>query len=301
MPDKTAVLAGRLAAPTPAFGEGRRAALEAFLRAVGGHPLLADSPDFASFLGDTEEEWALAMARADHADAVRAGTAIDASTAAAGVAIPPPGGDAWAQPPSGLAAAAPVAAAAKRRLGAALAGLRGLGASAAAFAAGKGVVIGPGDLYADATEDPAYLRARDGVAALEAHLAEVARSVAKAVRKQAEFGAALADLGASAAALARHEGPDAPRELGAALGALGDRGAALGRAAAAGADRLTASVSTPLAACVRSVRAARAAMADRGAAGGTLAAARNDVDARRARLTRLRVTPGVREEKVRMI
>jgi hypothetical protein len=123
--------------------------------------------------------------------------------------------------------------------------------------------------------------------------------VAKAVKKQAEFGAALAELGVASAALARHEGADAPRELVAALGALGDKGSALGRAAAAGADRLTASVSTPLAACVRSVKAARATMADRGSAGGTLAAARNDVDARRARLTRLRATGGVADAKVR--
>jgi len=285
---------GRLAAPSAAFVEGRRAALETFLTSLAAHPLLADAPDLASFLEAPEEEWALVMARADHADAVKAGLAADP---AAAVPAPPP--DAFAPAPTGLAVAAPVAAAAKRRLGAALAGLRGLGASAAAFAAGKGVVIGPGDLYADGTEDPAYLRARDAVAGLDGHLAEVARAVSRAIKKQAEFGAALAGLGAASAALARHEGPDAPRELVGALSALGERGSVLGRAASAGADRLTATVATPLAACVRSVRSARAAMGDRGMAGGALAAARNDVDARRARLTRLRGTPGTREDKVR--
>jgi hypothetical protein len=305
LPEKTTAMAGRLAgaALSPAFVEGRRAGLEAYLSALAAHPLLAPSPDLASFLTAPEEEWALAMARADHEDAVKAGIAVDpaasvSSAAAAPASAADPFGGAGSS--GALATAAPVAAAAKRRLGAAWAGLRGLGASAAAFAAGKGVVIGPGgDLYADATEDPSYLRAREAVAGLEGHLSDVSRAVARAIRKQAEAGAALAELGSAAAALARHEGPGAPRELGAALAALGERGGALGRAAAASADRLNAAVSAPLAEAVRSVKCARAAMADRGNAGGALAAARNDVDARRARLTRLRGTPGTREEKVR--
>ena len=86
LPDKTAVT-GRLAAPTPAFVEGRRAALEAFLGAVAAHPLLADSPDLAAFLEAPEEEWVLAMARADHADAVKAGTVVD--PAGGGGVLPP--------------------------------------------------------------------------------------------------------------------------------------------------------------------------------------------------------------------
>ena len=46
------------------------------------------------------------------------------------------------------------------------------------------------------------------------------------------------------------------------------------------------------------IKTARKSMADRSAALGVYHAARGEVDARRARLARLRGTPGIREERV---
>lgn len=239
--------------------------------------------------------------------------------------------------------ASPSAASAKRRVVAALASLRGLGQAAAAYAQGRpvdevgalaaaaggvgGLVgggLGAGDALGgagagmsytaavSAGEDPEFLRSRDHLSALEGHLSEVARQASRLVRKQAAAGAALAEFGAAAAALARHEGAGGASRNGTssltssassaaladALVALGHHTQNLSRQAQLDAERLTEELETPLKDAARSARCAREAVADRLNALAALQAARAAVEGRRARLTRLRGTPGTPASKL---
>lgn len=47
-------------------------------------------------------------------------------------------------------------------------------------------------------EDPEYLKVRDYINALEAHLAEAHRQASRLVRKESELGKALADFSSAA-------------------------------------------------------------------------------------------------------
>lgn len=143
------------------FIEGRRGALARFANAVAAHPELRWSRDFAGFLTEAEDDWALRVARVAAADAEAAAKAQAlglgglGAAAAEGVGA---GGDGAAEnggsnggdgivishgPGSSSSSAAvsssPSAASAKRRVVAALASLRGLGQAAAAYAQGRPV------------------------------------------------------------------------------------------------------------------------------------------------------------------
>lgn len=352
------------------FVEGRRQALARFANAVAAHPELRRSEDFAGFLTEAEDDWALRVARVAAADAEAASRAQAlglgglGAAAAEGVggAAGGDGGDGGggggssgegggyvSHAPGSSAShhptASPSAASAKRRVVAALASLRGLGQAAAAYAQGRpvdevwalaaaaggvGGLVGGGlsggiggdslggagagmssSAAVAAGEDPEFLRSREYLAALESHLAEVAKQASRLVKKQAAAGAALAEFGAAAAALARLEGAGgaagtagrgrgipASAALSDALVALGHHTQSLSRQAQLDAERLSRELETPLKDAARSARSAREAAADRLNALAALSAARAAVDGRRARLTRLRGTPGTPAAKL---
>jgi len=256
-------------------GAGRaRAATRPPYPPQASHPMLAPSPHLAAFLTASEDDWSLHMADAN------------ARAAAAGAPL--------AAPPSPARVPASPAAAAKKTLGAALERLKGLGATAAAFAAGR---VGGDDAAAAtlAAGDPEFLAAREYVTTLEAHLTDLHKAAARLVRKQADAGVALADFGAAATALSRSDGSP----LAAAFAGLAESADMLARVSALQAERLAACFDAPLKEAARAARAARDAVADRLTAAATLTAARAAVDAKRAKLSRLRATPGAPEAAVR--
>jgi len=345
------------------FIEGRRRALALFAAAVAAHPELRHSEDFAGFVAEAEDDWALRVARVAATDAEAAARAqalgLGALGAAAAEGVGRGGGEggsggaaengsgdgiiiSHAPSSSSSSAASPSAASAKRRVVAALASLRGLGQAAAAYAQGRpvdevgalaaaaggvgGLVgggLGGGDSLGGAGsgmsssaavaagEDPEFLRSREYLTALEGHLAEVAKQASRLVKKQAAAGAALAEFGTAAAALARHEGSGngngvasqngnaaSSTALTNALVALGHHTQNLSRQAQQDAERLSRELEAPLKDAARSARAAREAAADRLNALAALSAARASVEGRRARLTRLRGTPGTPAPKL---
>ena len=104
------------------------------------------------------------------------------------------------------------------------------------------------------------------------------------------------------AALGRHQEEEVGRQAGTpvvrSFAALSDRAAAVAAISRRSSEELAASFEAPMKEFMRSVRAAKKAMSDRSDALAARQAARADVDAKRARLTRLRATPGLAEERV---
>lgn len=226
------------------------------------HAVLRHSPDLRLFLQANETDFA-----------------IEASRTAAEAGDPAP------------AAAAGAAGAARKTLTSAARLFRTLSHSTGAASQRSD----------DQEEDAEYLRMRDYMAELEGHLEQTHRQAARLVRLHADLGAAVAEFGTAMAALGRHEeaeaGP-AGTALSASFSQLGDRSGAVAAVCRRSSEGLAASFEAPLKEFTRSVRAAKKAMADRADALAARQAARAEVDARRARLAKLRATPGMREERI---
>jgi sorting nexin-1/2 len=258
------------------FIEQRRAALEVFLRRVAAHPLLHNSPDLRLFLQSDETEFAIESSRM----AAEAGDAAPAAT-------------------SGAASAARKtfngAARLFKSLSQSAAGLTNVGGSSSSTSTH---ITYP----REEEESVEYLKARAYFSDLENHLAEVHKQAERLVRHHGALAAALSEFSGAMAALGRHQEEEVGRQAGTpvirSFVTLSDRAAAVAGVSKRSSEELAASFEAPMKEFMRSVRAAKKAMADRSEALAARQAARADVDAKRARLTRLRATPGLVEERV---
>lgn len=144
-------------------------------------------------------------------------------------------------------------------------------------------------------EDPEYIKIRDYVNSLEAHLAEAHRQAGRLLRKEADLGAALAEFGAAAEALGKQDdvGP-----LRGAFGALYGRAGEVAALSKARSEAMAAEFQAPLKEFTRTIKSVQAAMADRAAALAAYSQAKSDLDSKKVRLAKLRGTPGHKEDKV---
>jgi sorting nexin-1/2 len=258
------------------FIEQRRAALEVFLRRVAAHPLLYTSPDLRLFLQSDETEFAIESSRIS----AEAGDAAPAATSGA-------------------------ASAAKKTLNGAARLFKSLSQSAAGLTnvGSTGGSTSTHITYPREEEESAeYLKARAYFSELESHLAEVHKQAERLVRHHGALAAALSEFSGAMAALGRHQEEEVGQQAGTpvvrSFAALSDRAAAVAGVSRRSSEELATAFEAPMKEFMRSVRAAKKTMSDRSEALAARQAARADVDAKRARLTRLRATPGLAEERV---
>ncbi|KAK9907499.1 hypothetical protein WJX75_004827 [Coccomyxa subellipsoidea] len=174
--------------------------------------------------------------------------------------------------------------AAKKTLSSTLQKLKDLGQQTQNLVSGK---------HTDEEEDPEYLKVREYMFQLEAHLAEAHRQAQRLIKQQGLLGHSLAEFGTSIISLGKFE----QGRLADDFINLGEKAESLARSSQEQAGSLGASFEAPLKEYVRMVRSAKAVMADRSLALGALQQARADVDAKRTKLAKLRGTPGIKEEK----
>eukprot|EP00884_Botryococcus_braunii_P014863 jgi/Botrbrau1/23378/Bobra.0051s0029.1 len=146
----------------------------------------------------------------------------------------------------------------------------------------------------DEEEDPDYIKAREYIFQLESQLVEVHKQAARFLKRQSELAASLLEFGASMQSLGKCES----ESLAASFLQLGEKVDLLAQQAQDQANELAATFEAPLKEFVQMVKSAKAVIADRATALSNLQAAKQDVDARRSKLTKLRGTPGNKEEKV---
>jgi sorting nexin-1/2 len=146
----------------------------------------------------------------------------------------------------------------------------------------------------DDEESADYLKARAYFWELEGHLSEAHRQAERLVRHHSTLAAALSDFSLAMAALGRTQ--DTAEEAG--FDELASQANAVAGVCRRSSENLAKSFEAPMKEFMRSVRAAKKAMLERSDALAARNAARADVEARRARLTRLRSTPGMKEERV---
>jgi sorting nexin-1/2 len=230
----------------------------AFIQAA--HPALKASKDLQLFLEASETDFAIEVSRT--ADETGAGSLGGSPSRAA-----------------------------RKTLSGAAGLLRSIGQQAAGLVSGKRRDEGS----AEPEEDAEYLRHRSYIEELENQLAEVHRQAAKLVKQRAEVGAAVEEFGAAMAALGRHERGEG---VGDTFSDLGDRACGVADLSRRSADDLAKSFEAPLKELVRAVKAAKKVAVDRSAALAEWRQAKLDAEARRARLAKLRGTPGIKEERV---
>ncbi|KAK9809757.1 hypothetical protein WJX73_003439 [Symbiochloris irregularis] len=174
---------------------------------------------------------------------------------------------------------------AKKKLASTLQLFRDLGASTASLVTGRSL---------EEEEDPEYLKVQEYMVALESHLGEVQRQAQRLLKHQTGYGAALAEFGAAMATMGQAEQP----RLASAFSVMGDKAAAAASSSQKQAEELGCSLDAPLREGAKAVKEVQAVMSDRAAALAAVQQARGDVDTRRAKLTKLRVIAGIKEEKV---
>lgn len=253
---------------TADFIEARQAALAVFLNRVASHPDLSNSPDLRLFLQSDETEFAIESSRA----AAETGGAAPAATGGA-------------------------ANAARKTLSGAAKFLRSLSQNTG-FGASTGATMGLPSIQPprDDEESADYLKARSYFWELEGHLAEAHRQAERLVRHHGTLATALSDFSGAMAALGRTQ-DDNTEEAG--FTELASQANAVADVCRRSSENLAKSFEAPMKEFMRSVRAAKKAMLERSDALAARNAARADVEARRARLTRLRSTPGMKEERVK--
>ncbi|PNH00419.1 Sorting nexin 1, partial [Tetrabaena socialis] len=144
-------------------------------------------------------------------------------------------------------------------------------------------------------EDPEYIKIRDYVNSLEAHLMEAHRQAARLMRKEADLGTALSEFATSAEALGKwdNEGP-----MRAAFDCLFSRAGEVAALSRARSEAMAVEFAAPLKEFARTIKAVQAAMADRTAALSAYSLAKSDLDLKKVRLAKLRGTPGLKEDKI---
>lgn len=243
---------------TTEFIEQRRAALQIFLHRLAAHPLLRCSTDLQLFLEANETEFAIEVSR----------TQEDSSA---------------------LAATSSASGAARKTLDGAMRLFKSLGSSAAG---GLGATR---PARTDEEEDTEYLRARAYISELEPHLVDVHKQASRVVKAHADFGSALEEFGAAVAVLTRHGDATSISHLFADLEKKAAAAAAVSKRTS---ETLSHTLEAPLKDFHRTVRAAKKVTTDRANVLSDQQEARLDVDARRARVVKLRGTPGIKEERI---
>lgn len=174
---------------------------------------------------------------------------------------------------------------AKKTLASTLQMFKDLGHSTANLMSGK---------HDDEEEDPDYIKVRDYIVQLEAHLAEVHRQSQRMIERQSKLGLSMSEFGASMVALGKFESGTLAQKFT----KLGERADSLSGASQKQSEQLMTTFEAPLKEFVRAVKSAKSVMTDRSTALGLLQQARFDVDAKRTKLAKLRGTAGIKEEKV---
>jgi sorting nexin-1/2 len=247
--------------------ESRRAALQVFINRVAVHPALQDSPDLQLFLEASETEFA-----------------IESSRVMAGMESQP-------------------VAAGKKTVAGAVSFLRSLSSGAtslvgkAAGTHGIGSSMGMGGSSSSSSEedeDPEYLRLRAYMYELEGHLAELHRQASRLVRHQHSMGSAIAEFGASMAALGRYE----DQSVSESFARVGEKAETISKVCETTSEELARSFEAPLKEFSRAIKSAKRVMADRSSALVAHNRARGEVESRRVRLAKLRGTPGIQEMKI---
>lgn len=260
---------------TDEFIEARRIALGVFLRRVAAHPLLSGSPDLRLFLQADETEFAIESSRLS-TESGEVGT----SSATSNVA--------------------------QKTFNTAAKLLR-------KFALSTGTVQSAiqtnasrhGRSTSDAEESSEYLKIRTYFWELESHLAEAHRQAEKLIRQQTTLSTSLAEFGNSFSVLARLQ--QLGNEKGAMEGTnstvqslkdLERKASLVSKLYLESSQRLLQAFEAPMKEFMRSVRSAKKSMEERADALASRERARAEVDSQRARLTRIRNTPGIKEERV---
>ena len=269
------------------FIEQRRAALAVFLTRAAAHPVLKNSSDLQLFLQSDETEFAIESSRM----AAEAGDAAPAASSGA-------------------------ANAARKTFNGAARLFRSLSHSAAGLtspntAQNRGT-------YREEEESPDYLKARAYFSELETVLTEVHKQAERLVRHHSALASALSEFSCAMAALGRFQKEEMGTTSNAtttddttttttntpaesvvlSLGALSTQAAAVSNVSLQSSQELATTFEAPMKEFMRAVHAAKKAMSDRSDALAARQSARADVDAKRSRLTRLRATPGLQEERV---
>jgi sorting nexin-1/2 len=143
-------------------------------------------------------------------------------------------------------------------------------------------------------EDPDYLKVKEYILQLEAHLAETHRQAQRLIRKQTELGASLGDFGSSLLGLGKFEQPPLADQFL----SMGEKSAVLARNSQEQAEALLSSFEAPLKEFVRLVKSAKAVMADRSSALQAAHQAGAEKEAKRNKLNKLRGVAGIKEEKI---
>lgn len=227
------------------------------------HPALQDSQDLQLFLEASETEFA-----------------IESSRAMAGMESQP------------VAAGKKTVAGAVSFLKSLSSGATSLvGKAAGTHGVGSGMGMGGGN---EEDEDPEYLRLRAYIYELEGHLAELHRQAARLVRHQHTMGSAIAEFGASMAALGRYE----DQSVSESFARVGEKAETISRVCETTSEELARSFEAPLKEFSRAIKSAKKAMADRSSALAAYHRGQGEVESRRVRLAKLRGTPGIQEMKI---
>ena len=281
LPEKSVVEKYKM---SPEFIEQRRAALTVFLNRIAAHPTLSYSPDFRLFLQADETEFAIEASRM----AAEAGDAAPAATGGA------------------AGAARKTISSAARLLRSISQTVAGNGAShgPSSIPSTSGVSVSTSGIASarDEEESAQYLKHRAYFYELEALLTEAHRQAERLVRHHGTLAAALSEFSGAMAALGRHQeeevGHAGAGPVAQSFSTLSEQASKVANVSRTSAEQLHTSLEAPMKEFMRSVRSAKKAMEDRSEALGARQAARAEVDAKRARLTRLRTTPGLAEERV---
>uniref|UniRef100_A0A061QU72 Sorting nexin-1/2 n=1 Tax=Tetraselmis sp. GSL018 TaxID=582737 RepID=A0A061QU72_9CHLO len=153
------------------------------------------------------------------------------------------------------------------------------------------IVSGKSD---DEEEDPEYLKVKEYITLLEGHLSEAHRQAMRLTKKQSKMADALAGFGSSSQALSVME----DGHVKDAFQLLGSKSEELAKTIQEETLQLGVKFEEPLKEFCRMVKCVKAVMADRSSALAMYQQCKQDVWAKRNKLTKLKGTPGVKEEKV---
>lgn len=143
-------------------------------------------------------------------------------------------------------------------------------------------------------EDPEYLKVKEYVTLLEGHLLEAHRQSARLIKKQNKMADALASFGVSSQSISGME--DAALEQSFKL--LGMKAEELAKVTQDQTHDLVFSFEAPLKEACMMVKSVKTVMSDRSSALSVYQQFKQDAWAKRNKVTKLKGTPGVKEEKV---
>jgi len=143
-------------------------------------------------------------------------------------------------------------------------------------------------------EDPEYLKVKEYVTLLEGHLLEAHRQSARLIKKQGKMADALSGFGVSSQAMTGMEDPALEKSFQ----LLGLKAEELAKITTDQNRDLAIAFEAPLKEACMLVKSVKNVMADRSSALSMYQQYKQDAWAKRNKVTKLKGTPGVKEEKV---